>query len=158
IAADGVRVKKIGHTQLAEAEFQTPPGQLGEDGGCRITLCLDRVLAEGEYLVQLEPGNVRRVAEVRASDYIEIGEAGEPQPVAEAFRARALEIEKDLGALRYLETRVKRQKSRRCVFSVGAEAIGPGIEGMKIRMRLENDVGLARNPPPRCFRVRKHRC
>ena len=99
-------------------------------------------------------------AEVGVADNVEVGEAGEAEGLAQAATAGAFEIDDEVGVVAGVAVRLVAEEEgsdeRGFVFARAVKAVCALIGRVKGRVRLEDDVRLAGDPPGSGFAVREH--
>ena len=107
VGADGVYVEEIGQGELAEAEFEAAARKFFEEGE-KAALVFDFIFAQGKDFVNHGAAQVRRFAQERVADDIEIGIAGEAEAQAECGSASFFEIDQKFGGIVQANAGVKR--------------------------------------------------
>jgi len=95
VAAGGVDVEEIGHSQLADTDLDAPGGEVRcqrERVGRRV----HDIAADRNGCMHHRARDVRRRAQRRVSNDIQVRESGEPEGIAEASATGALDVEEQL--------------------------------------------------------------
>lgn len=98
VAADGVQIERIGRAHLTYAKFQTADRHFCRQVQ-RSARALGRLLAERNDLMQLHPGHIWFCGQVGIPHYVEIGEAGQTEGLADAAPSCAFNVQQEFGAL-----------------------------------------------------------
>lgn len=101
-------------------------------------------------------GEVRSFAEERVADDIEIGVAGEAESGAESQAAGFFDIGKKFERVADANSGVDGDYARGGGLVYSAYAVNATVEGGKRGMRLENEIGLAREPELGVLKVREN--
>jgi len=95
VAAGGVDVEEIGHSQLADTDLDAPGGEVRcqrERVGRRV----HDIAADRNGCMHHRARDVRRRAQRRVSNDIQVRESGEPEGIAEPSATGALDVEEQL--------------------------------------------------------------
>ena len=95
-------------------------------------------------------------AQKRVAHDIEVGIARQPEAVAQRRAATFFDVHKELQRVAHTSTGEHRENARRGLFITRTKTVRPAVEGVKVRMRLKDKIGLAREPESRALEVRKH--
>ena len=155
VGADGVYVEEIGHGELAKAEFKAAARQFFEQR--EITpLVFDFILAQGKDFVNHGAPEVRRFAQQRIADDVEVRIAGKTETGAECSSASLFDIDQKLGGIVEAHSGVERHDAGSGFFIVGTQTVRAAIGGMERRMSLENEVRLPGEPETCVLEMGKH--
>ena len=155
VGANGIEVEKVGHAEFAEAEFEAAARKFVEERQ-EAALVFDFVFAEGEDFVDHGAADIRRLAEKRVADDIEIGVAGQAETEAESGATSFFEVKKKLSGTVETNARVEGEDTRGGFFVVWGEAVRAAIKSAERRVRLKNEIGLTGEPEASAFEVREH--
>ena len=109
--------------------------------------------------MDLDAGDVGRGAEVGIADDVEVGEAGEPERLADAAASGGLDVEDGIGVVPgvAVDLRPEEERSQQggLVLAAAQEAVGAFIGRVERAVALEDDVGLPGREIARGFGVRE---
>src|SRR5262249_22592057 len=145
IGADGVDVEEIRHAELAEAEFEAVAREFFKERK-EAALVLDFVVAEREDFVKQGATEIRRLAERRVADGVEVSVAGEAKALGQGGATSLLDVNEQFGRSVESDPGVERHHPRGCFLVVRAQAVFAGILCWKVGMGLEYEVRLAGKP------------
>ena len=150
VGADVVDVEEIGQGHLAQAELDAAGGNLGGERE-EIRILGDGLIGKADDLVNLVTGGIRIDAEIGVADHVEVGLAGQPQRLAQAASQGGFEIEDQVGVvadgMSGAPGGVEGADLGSLVLGGVAEAVGALVGGVERQAALEDDVGLAGEPP-----------
>ena len=116
------------------------------------------LLAERNGHMHHRAGDVRRRAERRIPDDVEVGEARQTERVAEAPTTGALDVEEQFRVARQLDAGVDRPQPRQRLLRVWSQAVVPLVRRRESSVRLRDEIHLAGQPPAAVIRTRQCRC
>ena len=154
VGSSDVVVEEVGHRELAKANLQSTRGYLSRKGEGP-TRNFHLVLGKWDDLLKHQSCNIRSGADLRVTYDIQIGEPGQPQGAADASPSGLFDVEIKDRIGRELVSSEKRQDTRRGMFGMVLQAVGPTVCGVEISVCLEDEVRLPRDPPFRGVGVLK---
>ena len=127
VGAGGVEIEKVGHAELAEAEFEAAARKFVEERE-RSALVLDFVFAQREDFVEHAASEIGGFAEKGIADDVEIGVSGEAEAGTERGAAGFFDVGEKFSGIVQAVAGVERQDSGRGFFVVGLQAVRAGVE------------------------------
>src|SRR5258708_8342689 len=103
VGANGVHVEGVCDAELAGAEVQPPDGQFGGKRQ-RAAGVRSRFVAKRHDLMDHGRRQIGYTAELWVTDYVQVGEAGQTQRLADAMSRGALDIHQKLSGAGGLKT------------------------------------------------------
>ena len=92
VGSDVVNVEKIGHSQLANAEFKPLLRQRSSQRE-EITISFDRFCGQRNDLMQHHARDIRRCAEIRIAHHVQICETAKTKGVADSASAGLFHVQ-----------------------------------------------------------------
>src|SRR5947209_5201958 len=100
-------------------------------------------MAQRNDLMEHYAGYIRSGAQGRIADHIKIGKTSQPQRLTDAASSGAFNVQQEFGVPVRLKPQIQGIEQGGLILSPRIEAVGPRIQRVKSRMRLEDEVGLS---------------
>src|SRR5271155_2084984 len=126
VAPDRIDVEEVRQSHFADAELEAANGDFRRQAQIA-AVGIDHLVGQPDRLMNLSTRQVRRGAEIRITDDIEICESREAKGLAEAASTSAFSIDNEVGVVAQISMRlergIKRTDERYFGFNRGQETV-----------------------------------